>query len=689
METSEIIVKGQEIPLLKAPDFKIPLYPHQAYAANWISDKRNNSYKSLIIEAPTGGGKTLAALASIIRIVESKENAVVVFIYPTNELLKNQIASINKSLKQLGFRPKVFGISEQQKDKGSFDASIIEGTGEALHTLALLNARRRQRTEIPSFGHIFSRLLEYEAKIKILATNPDVLYLLASAKYSSAPRLITEAANADLFVIDEFHAYFGVSLANLLYTLKMIDLLGGKKKKKYLFLSATPSPKLLDIINQLFGPYKYVRLSDLLHKASREKLGLRYDEAGKRKISYDVTLRLLPEKSLDDLSFLNAVVRQTLDRYDRVKSNFKDEVVPSVVIVNSVLDAVNIADTLKDNGFNVSQIHGLTPKQHRKIVGDVVVGTSAIELGIDFQAYSVIFEGREASAFLQRLGRVGRHFPGEATAFVPERILEKGWASECGRDHLADLVNAIFVKSDNYPEFVKSPQGMELLAAITRNLISGLGETEERNSFAEAKENIIKHADHVKNSLGIQGIVINLLMSRNPALSLAEKPSQRGGAPSVIVFIENYQAALSLDIVDAFRKLENLKEFDENSLQKILNEKAIDNETKVLLMYGKKAGFKIFKSSAISRQRNKIAIASSYHGSSVKAASQNSPLSIVINDQANIASQQILEGTLYCVSNIYQDWRLNPVPIYESGQEQLYVILGANSLVSNWLLKSK
>jgi CRISPR/Cas system-associated endonuclease/helicase Cas3 len=133
-------------------------------------------------------------------------------------------------------------------------------------------------------------------------------------------------------------------------------------------------------------------------------------------LSHDIKLSLFPLALLENFDYL----RDLVSREVKQVSTRDDHSVPCVLILNSVLDAVSISRVLQ-----VSQIHGLIPKNLRKIAGDVVVGTSAIELGIDFQAHSVIFEGTDSASFLQRFGRAGRHFEGCAIGFVPARILAR------------------------------------------------------------------------------------------------------------------------------------------------------------------------------------------------------------------------------------------------------------------------
>ena len=94
---------------------------------------------------------------------------------------------MTRSLLELKFRPAIFSSSSSVYDESGYDVSIIEGTGEVLHTLAFSSSSRRTRdTKIRSFGNILDKLLKRTSKINIFATNPDTLYLVASARYGSS-----------------------------------------------------------------------------------------------------------------------------------------------------------------------------------------------------------------------------------------------------------------------------------------------------------------------------------------------------------------------------------------------------------------------------------------------------------------------------------------------------------------------
>jgi len=667
------IVRGQSAPLLHVNGFRIPLLPHQAFAADWVDSK----FKTLVIHAPTGGGKTLAALATAVRIAEKKEHVTAVFIYPTNELIQNQLVSIRKSMIQLGYRPRIFGL-EYPLEQGDYDVSLIEGTGEFLHSLAFFDKLGRFRERRQSFGKVLADVLGHEARMKILATTPDSLYLLVSAHYSSAASLLTEAAHADLITIDEFHAYWGVSLANLLYCLKIIDKLG--KEKRFMFLSATPSLELLELLRKIFDPLATIDLAEVVDEEERQDRGITYNQVGMRSISHDVSLRFHSLSSLRDLESTYRLVKDVLTQRSQDPHH---EAVPCVVILNSPLDAVRLADFLSMKGLNVKQSHGLIPKEMRSIGGEVVVGTSAIELGIDFEAEWLLFEGRESSSFLQRFGRVGRHFKGNAAAFVPDRILKLQIPKEfADRNEFTNFINQSLLRSETYCQFVCSSTAVELLSAIVIGICNQLKSIREEVIAKESEELILELARSIQDSFGQGTINLRAVMQRSIPRLLAEKPSLRGGALSMMVFVDRFRSVLTLDAVDVFEKLEELQALTSEEIERLLESTHLSNEAIAMLLYAINTNFHTLRAKDITKNRAKVEVAVKEQNTGVSIATKRNPLSIFVDGQPVKESQRIFEGTLFHTTNKYYDWRLNPVSAYESRGK--YVVLGSNALLSKW-----
>ena len=144
--------------------------------------------------------------------------------------------------------------------------------------------------------------------------------------------------------------------------------------------------------------------------------------------------------------------------------NPDDEYIPGVVILNSVVNAIELEDTLVENGFSrdeIAPIRGLSSRAARDIHGKtLVIGTSAIEVGIDFKCDYLIFEAGDAASFMQRFGRVGRHQPGKAYLLGSSRVSEAIALSPIvSRTDLEKLVYALYEVTDAYSWFVSTTYG--------------------------------------------------------------------------------------------------------------------------------------------------------------------------------------------------------------------------------------
>ncbi len=148
-----------------------------------------------------------------------------------------------------------------------------------------------------------------------------------------------------------------------------------------------------------------------------------------------------------------------------VAAHLEDVVVPffrkhgpgakGAIIVNSVASAYRVLEQVRPalaaQGLRAEPNTGLTPRSRRAAAyaADLLVGTSTVDVGVDFQINLLIFESRDAGSFLQRLGRLGRHSGYErdgvfhpfhefvAYAMVPPWVEE---ALLVGRDREAPLL---------------------------------------------------------------------------------------------------------------------------------------------------------------------------------------------------------------------------------------------------------
>jgi len=70
-----------------------------------------------------------------------------------------------------------------------------------------------------------------------------------------------------------------------------------------------------------------------------------------------------------------------------------------------------LREQLQPVGLTVGENTGLSGigEKARSLAADLVVGTSTIDVGVDFKINFLIFESADSGNFIQRLGRLGRH----------------------------------------------------------------------------------------------------------------------------------------------------------------------------------------------------------------------------------------------------------------------------------------
>ena len=85
------------------------------------------------------------------------------------------------------------------------------------------------------------------------------------------------------------------------------------------------------------------------------------------------------------------------------------------IILNSIAAVKRLTpffrELLEPHGLTVGENTGLSGKgeKERSLSSDLVLGTSTIDVGVDFKINFLIFESESAGSFIQRLGRLGRH----------------------------------------------------------------------------------------------------------------------------------------------------------------------------------------------------------------------------------------------------------------------------------------
>jgi hypothetical protein len=402
------------------------LYPHQA----WLIEQPGHR----LLSSPTGSGKTLGALWPIVR-----ERRSALLVYPTNALAADQNESITALLQRL-------------PGGDAYDVRPVDA--ESLASRA--GRRAKGAALISELGHLGGP--------KLVLTNPDTLYLITTLRYARPVEQLAQIPTFDDLVIDEVHLYAGPALANLLATVWLMTSVARKQHGsiRVTLLSATLEEEparlwgsVLDGMTSLaVRPYPSGlegRSIPTTHEVTFERLSF----AGDNRLEH-LADWLTPRKSIY-----------------RGRTRRSARHIPGAVILNSVVAARVLETLLLARGWQPPElvaIRGLGARSLRRLGPQalLIVGTSAIEVGIDLDIDELVFEALDRASFIQRLGRVGRHDKGAAWFVVPEsgqwndRIdaVERQLTGKLvDRSEFLDHFGSLFPTADHYAFFVASPSG--------------------------------------------------------------------------------------------------------------------------------------------------------------------------------------------------------------------------------------
>lgn len=351
-----------------------PLSSHQVQT--YIEITQGNA-DIIFNQSKTGDGKSLgASLPSLL-----DPNFRFMGLYPTIELVEDQT-------QQQKHYHSLFNLDAEERIDRLF--------GEEL-------SRRVKEADSNRFQEL---LLAIEHK-PILLSNPDIFHLITHFQYRDPaygndflPLALAEWPN--LWVIDEFPIFGPHQEAAILNGLSFVRRTQ-QQPKRFLFTSATPKPDFIEHLKQ--ANFKVAEIAGVYANE---------DTPGYRPILQPVELEFVKLKDTDTLSWLTSMVpriQEILEAEDHGRG---------LIIVNSVALAGQVTRQLQNllPAVIVREISGRIDRLSRQeIQADLkeatqpvlIVGTSAVDVGVDFKIHLLMFESSDSATVIQRLGRLGRH----------------------------------------------------------------------------------------------------------------------------------------------------------------------------------------------------------------------------------------------------------------------------------------
>lgn len=412
------------------PDCTCPLSSHQVQTYIQVT---KGEADIIFNKSATGDGKSLgASLPSLL-----DPNFRFMGNYPTIELVEDQT-------QQQHHYHSLFNLDAQERIERLF--------GEEL-------SRRVKEAQSNRFQEL---LLAIQQK-PILLSNPDIFHLITHFQYRDPaygndllPLALAEWP--DLWVFDEFPIFGPHQEAAVLNSLTLIRRTQ-QQPRRFLFTSATPKPDFIEQLKQ--ADFKVAEV---------EGVYANVDTPGYRPILQPVELEFVELKDTDALSWLTDMAPRIQEMLEAESADGR-----GLIILNSVALAGRVTRQLQEllPGVIVREISGRIDRLSRQQIQAalkeatqpvLVVGTSAVDVGVDFRIHLLIFESSDSATVVQRLGRLGRHpdftsykafilLPGHAPWVMP-RLQEKLESGQMvGRSLLQDAIAYAFDPPREFQEY--------------------------------------------------------------------------------------------------------------------------------------------------------------------------------------------------------------------------------------------
>ncbi len=432
---------------------------------------RNPEIDVVINTAMTGDGKSLAAY---LPVFQGQEDLHVIAMYPTNELIRDQHYALERYRRDLQLRLPCYDTMYSER----------------------ITRLMRDHDETKRLEEVRKLL----TRNGILLTNPDLVHLIMSYQYGWGFQRkelpIAAGVNFDYFLFDEFHVFGVPQVVSVVNMLGYLHALYGHKqreRKKYLFLSATPNPLLTRLVER--SGLRYAVITG--HYTSTEQQG----ESRCILQPCDISLHAISQDQTSE-AWIEGYLQELLRFFQRYPSS------KAAILVYSPATARRLVRRLEaffaPHGITVGENTGLTTAEDRveALRKHILVGTSTVDVGIDFHINYLIFEAYNAGSFLQRFGRLGRHPEFEeyhAYGLVPRFVLERlstdlAGSSEIDRERFNAAVREAFPTEQEFSSYSALWGTIQAAHVVESLKAQGKPHQDENAAFRQA---LIEQYEHM------------------------------------------------------------------------------------------------------------------------------------------------------------------------------------------------
>ncbi len=361
-----------------APAEQVPegIYLPEGWTLSWhqtetLKALRDSGVDVVFNTAMTGDGKSLAAYLEVMQ-----GDSCAIALYPTNALAADQENQVQSYIHD--FQPP----NEPRVNRLSGPELEIYAENEGLRKGSAIASRSGQS--------------------EVLITNPDIFHYLHRGAYLMGKDTPDKLWNRidkdfDLFIFDEFHVFAAPQVASVLNTMLLIQ--ATNRHKKFLFLSATPSDLLLKRLDKAGFRCRVINPIDegkyQFPETQAEIEALQVNHWRQVAHSIDLTFISMAPTSKASETWLK-------ENQDLILNQFLEHPgSKGAIILNSIAAVKRLTPAFREcfaqHGLTVRENTGLSGGQEKaeSLAADLVIGTSTIDVGVDFKINFLIFESSD------------------------------------------------------------------------------------------------------------------------------------------------------------------------------------------------------------------------------------------------------------------------------------------------------
>lgn len=375
------------------PEFLVGKHPdiHQEQTFEAL---KNSDSEAVLNTNPTGAGKTLSWVAPTIRSGEWGEGWIVLATYPTKALVEDQYQTILELFKSYYTssrweKHRDFRLAKDRRtltdgeEEYPISERVIQATSDSIDEDTSTTTAVKEAYENvlnPSVAGLPT----------VVLTTPDTLTLIAAGRPFDSEEA-SVLMKFDKIVVDEFHLANPRGKRLLPFHLDVnFNMPSYAQLDNLIFLSATPLPECVERVEKAF---EILKVTDKTSAKSKE---------GTRQILPEAELFVTTREMFTNGEWLAENIGKIADFYDSSGQ--------MLIVLDSVREVDRVYSALEDQTeLNPGRIYGWKKAGRSKTIeeADVVVGNTAVEVGIDFDKLNrVISTAYDPTSALQRLGRM-------------------------------------------------------------------------------------------------------------------------------------------------------------------------------------------------------------------------------------------------------------------------------------------